>query len=125
MLTRLSFYKLPIVVTGENVVAAGYPLSTESLVTHNRTPTLSMGCVAKISRRGGPLQTTCCTQSGLSGGALLRPPDQLLGIIVSNICLDSMTMPFFSFAISVEDFKGPIAKYIATKGNNFEVFTKS
>lgn len=119
---------LPIFdVIGESVVAAGYPLSTESLVTHNRTPMLSKGCVAKISERGGPLQTTCCTQSGLSGGALLRHPDQLLGIIVSNVRLDSMTMSSFSFAVSVEDFKRPVTKYIETKGitlllNNICVF---
>lgn len=98
------------------MLAVGYPLSTESLVSLNSSPTLSAGCVAKISYRGGPLHTTCCTQNGLSGGALVRPPNQLVGIIVSNVRSNETTMPHFSFAVNVEDFRGPVKDYIRTKG---------
>lgn len=109
------------IVTGETVFTAGYPLSTESLVNMNTRPTLSAGCISKISVRGGPLQTTCCTQSGVSGGALFRPPDQLLGIVVSNVRLDKTVLPSFGIAVSVEDFKTPVTQYLRTKGICFEL----
>uniref|UniRef100_A0A1B6F6G1 Peroxisomal leader peptide-processing protease n=1 Tax=Cuerna arida TaxID=1464854 RepID=A0A1B6F6G1_9HEMI len=102
-------------VLGEKVLTVGYPLSTESLVAANRTPTLTAGCVAKLSQRGGPIQTTCCTHSGVSGGALLRPPRQLLGIVVSNLQCDKIIMSSFNFATSVEHFRTPIHEYLIKK----------
>uniref|UniRef100_A0A1B6JAH7 Peroxisomal leader peptide-processing protease n=1 Tax=Homalodisca liturata TaxID=320908 RepID=A0A1B6JAH7_9HEMI len=102
-------------VLGEKVLTVGYPLSTENLVAANRTPTLTAGCVAKLSQRGGPIQTTCCTHGGVSGGALLRPPSQLLGIVVSNLQCNKVIMSSFNFAISVEHFRTPFREYLVTK----------
>uniref|UniRef100_A0A1B6KSY2 Peroxisomal leader peptide-processing protease n=1 Tax=Graphocephala atropunctata TaxID=36148 RepID=A0A1B6KSY2_9HEMI len=110
-LKQLEFAATPP-VPGEKVLVAGYPLSTESRVTANWTPTLSAGCVSKVSQRGGPVQTTCCTQSGVSGGALLRPPHQLLGIVSSSIQLEGVVLPSFSLAVSTEHFRTPIREYL-------------
>ncbi|XP_054278677.1 uncharacterized protein LOC128997122 [Macrosteles quadrilineatus] len=102
-------------VVGEAVFAVGFPLSTESAIIENGTPTVTGGCISKISPDGGPVHVSCCIHAGLSGGALLRPPNQLLGLITSNLSTDCMIYYHYGMILSVDDFRNIIVNYIQTR----------
>lgn len=98
--------------SGEAVIAAGFPLLSEREDPSLR-PTLVHGCVARTCPF--MLQTTCCVQSGASGGAVLRD-GKLLGVVVCN-ARDSNTgalFPHVNFAVPVGAFQSNVLKYIET-----------
>ncbi|KAJ9595470.1 hypothetical protein L9F63_013334, partial [Diploptera punctata] len=65
---------------GEPVIAAGFPLFSED----NIRPTVTRGIVAHVSNPAAMLQTTCCVQSGASGGAVFWSTGELMGLISCN-----------------------------------------
>lgn len=88
----------------------GYPLSPQSL-------SISLGNVSKIS--GDALHTTCCVQSGNSGGPVVRwPTGELLGIVVCNvICpVNGQTRPRLNLAVPATVLSGPLKDFVKTRG---------
>ncbi|PSN44301.1 Peroxisomal leader peptide-processing protease [Blattella germanica] len=66
---------------GDPVIAAGFPLFSEE---ENNRPTLTRGIVAHLSEPMAMMQTTCCIQSGASGGALFGSTGEVVGLISCN-----------------------------------------
>lgn len=66
------------------------------------------------------LKTTCCINAGASGGALIRPNGELLGIIVSNAKLlvkkEKITFPRVNMCIPVCAVKGVIEQFLEVLG---------
>lgn len=56
-------------VPGESVLAAGFPYYNEYDLT-NLIPTITLGHVNTVSP--SMIQTSCCVQSGFSGGPIFR-----------------------------------------------------
>lgn len=93
--------------TGEPVVCAGFPLFSSHL------PTITRGNVSSVS--SCMLQTTCCIQSGASGGPIVRPATgELLGMVVCNVITSTTLYPRLNMAIPLTVIKEPIENYIAT-----------
>lgn len=94
-------------VEGETVIAAGFPFFSSTL------PTITRGNISSVSIN--MIQTTCCVQSGASGGPIVRPSTcELLGIIVCNVITSTTLYPKLNMAIPASIIKGPIDEYINT-----------
>ncbi|KAF7996762.1 hypothetical protein HCN44_002408 [Aphidius gifuensis] len=92
---------------GETVIAAGFPFFSSTL------PTITRGNISSVSIN--MIQTTCCVQSGASGGPIVRPSTgELLGIIVCNVITSTTLYPKLNMAIPASIIKGPIDEYINT-----------
>ncbi|XP_051175019.1 peroxisomal leader peptide-processing protease isoform X2 [Leptopilina boulardi] len=94
---------------GEIVATAGFPFFSSSL------PTISKGNVS----RSLPcmLQTTCCVQSGTSGGPIVCwSTGEMLGMIVCNaISSNNLELyPRLNMAIPASILKIPIEQYLQT-----------
>lgn len=96
---------------GEIVIGAGYPFFSSTL------PTVTRGNISRVSKC--MLQTTCCVQSGSSGGPIVRSnTSELLGIIVCNVITSTTLYPKLNMAVPASIIKGPIDDYIKTQRIN-------
>ncbi|KAK0098822.1 hypothetical protein PV326_002453 [Microctonus aethiopoides] len=92
---------------GELVMCAGFPFFSSTL------PTITRGNVSNVS--ACMLQTTCCVQSGASGGPIVRfDTGELLGMVVCNVISSNTLYPRLNMAIPAAVFKDPINEYIKT-----------
>ncbi|XP_024946462.1 peroxisomal leader peptide-processing protease isoform X2 [Cephus cinctus] len=94
---------------GDAAATAGFPFFSSNL------PTVSRGNVSKCL--SCMIQTTCCVQSGTSGGPVVRwPTGEMLGMIVCNAISSSNSALYtrLNMAIPVSVLKGPLDEYIRT-----------
>ncbi|XP_041984547.1 peroxisomal leader peptide-processing protease-like isoform X3 [Aricia agestis] len=98
---------------GELVLAAGYPYFSDSSVPQLR-PTVTRGHLSNVSP--SMLQTTCCVQSGFSGGPIFRLTTDgaaVVGMIVSNARTHSgATHPYVNMAAPAAALLRPLADYM-------------
>lgn len=105
-LIKIVFY---FYILGELVICAGFPFFSSTL------PTITRGNVSNVS--ACMLQTTCCVQSGASGGPIVRfDTGELLGMVVCNVISSNTLYPRLNMAIPAAVFKDPINEYIKTGG---------
>ncbi|GBP90278.1 Peroxisomal leader peptide-processing protease [Eumeta japonica] len=118
-LTKAQFATAPAIV-GESVLAAGYPYFNENNLEELR-PTITAGHVNTVSP--SMLQTSCCVQSGFSGGAIYRlrqsQPNmtlEVVGIIVSNARTNKEACyPYINMAVPAQAFDKQIQEYLENK----------
>ncbi|XP_063978007.1 peroxisomal leader peptide-processing protease [Diachasmimorpha longicaudata] len=92
---------------GEIVVSAGFPFFNSTL------PTITRGNISRVSTC--MLQTTCCVQSGASGGPIVRSTTgELLGMVVCNIITSRTLYPKLNMAVPMAAIKESIIDYIKT-----------
>jgi hypothetical protein len=97
------------------VIAAGFSLFSED---DNVRPTVTRGIVTRVSDPVAMLQTTCCVQSGASGGALFRCTGDLVGLISCNV-MDTCTgalFPRINMAVPASVLTKPLNDYLHTGG---------
>lgn len=80
--------------------------------------TISQGTISHLDKKG-PLHITSFVHPGASGGAIVKPPNQLVGIIVCNSKVGNCDLPQFSMGLSVTDFYQPLKQYLDTDGMYF------
>ncbi|CAB3257912.1 unnamed protein product [Arctia plantaginis] len=103
---------------GESVLAAGFPYYNEYDLT-NLMPTITSGHVNTVSP--SMIQTSCCVQSGFSGGPIFRitrPKNvvEVIGIIAINVTSDGgACFPYINMAVPVTVFSSLLAQYILEK----------
>ncbi|KAJ0173936.1 hypothetical protein K1T71_010082 [Dendrolimus kikuchii] len=102
---------------GESVLAAGYPYFNEHNL-EDLTPTVTSGHINNVSP--SMLQTSCCVQSGFSGGPIYRITSknsvEVLAIIVSNAKTETgACYPFINMAVPARVFKNLIQQFIADR----------
>ncbi|XP_046431391.1 peroxisomal leader peptide-processing protease isoform X1 [Neodiprion virginianus] len=99
----------------DEVVCAGFPLfSTRD--QPQILPTVTRGRVSHVSV--GMLQTSCCIQSGASGGPVATwPGGELVGIVVCNATSagNKALFPHVNMAVPATIFEGPIREYLRTQ----------
>lgn len=96
---------------GEKVFSVGYSYFSKY---GTAKVTISRGIISSVSQ-DGPVHTTCCVHSGQSGGALIRPPYQLLALIVSNAQVENIVFPEHNLSVSYECFLKPLKAFIDSK----------
>lgn len=97
------------ILKGEPVVSVGFPFSSSV------RPTVSGGVVSKPMDCA--LLTTCCVQSGASGGPIVsRATGEMLGMIVCNVLSSDGTVlyPRMSLAVPATTLSGPLREYLRT-----------
>ncbi|KYQ51700.1 Peroxisomal leader peptide-processing protease [Trachymyrmex zeteki] len=97
------------ILKGEPIVSIGFPFSSSI------RPTISGGVVSKSMDCA--LLTTCCVQSGTSGGPIVsRATGDMLGIVVCNVLSSDSTMlyPRMSLAVPAAILNGPLREYLRT-----------
>ncbi|XP_029172802.1 peroxisomal leader peptide-processing protease [Nylanderia fulva] len=97
------------VVKGEPVVSVGFPFSSSI------RPTISSGVVSKSMDCA--LLTTCCAQSGTSGGPIVsRATGEMLGMIVCNALSSdgAVLYPRMSLAVPAATVDRPLREYLRT-----------
>ncbi|XP_052755965.1 peroxisomal leader peptide-processing protease [Galleria mellonella] len=104
-------------VKGEPVLAAGYPYFNEQNLEDLR-PTVTTGHVNNVSP--SMLQTSCCVQSGFSGGPIFRLTSdskiEVLAIVVSNAKTHTgACYPYINMAVPVRAFMHFIQDFIQNK----------
>ncbi|XP_034247187.1 peroxisomal leader peptide-processing protease [Thrips palmi] len=115
---------------GEPVLAVGYPLFSErcavpaeALSEHRVVrPLVSRGEVSGWWRSSSSqILSTCCVQSGASGGPLLRlgpTGPTAIGVLVCNAQLgcgrDAVVYPHVNFALWADTVAGPINEFLAS-----------
>ncbi|CAH1640459.1 unnamed protein product [Spodoptera littoralis] len=103
---------------GESVLAAGFPYFNEFDLT-NLIPTITSGHVNTVSP--SMIQTSCCVQSGFSGGPIFRitkPKNrvEVLGIIAINVTSEGgACFPYVNMAVPAAVFSHALAHYILNK----------
>uniref|UniRef100_A0A2A4K4T3 Peroxisomal leader peptide-processing protease n=1 Tax=Heliothis virescens TaxID=7102 RepID=A0A2A4K4T3_HELVI len=103
---------------GESVLAAGFPYYNEFNLT-NLIPTITSGHVNTVSP--SMIQTSCCVQSGFSGGPIVRvtrPKNrvEVIGIIAINVTsAGGACFPYVNMAVPVTVFSHALAHYILDK----------
>lgn len=114
-LVPIKFAEKPV-CKGDNVIAAGFPFFNENHL-HDIRPTISAGHVSNVSPT--MMQTSCCVQSGFSGGPIYKLTHQshkieLVGVIVCNAQTQDLKAcyPFINLAVPVHAFKGFILEYM-------------
>ncbi|KAG7199555.1 hypothetical protein KM043_014166 [Ampulex compressa] len=108
-------------IRGEAVLSVGFPFfSTTQATISSGIVSKSMICM---------LQTTCCVQSGASGGAILRrATGEMLGMVVCNIMSSNSSVfyPRLSMAVPIAVVKGPLMEYLSTGDRKvLEAFTSN
>ncbi|XP_075216163.1 uncharacterized protein LOC142321728 [Lycorma delicatula] len=100
-------------VKGETVYCVGFPMVSTSHVT------VSKGIIANVVS-DILIQTTCCVQSGASGGAIIRPSGELVGIIVSNMScgITHALFPHCNFSIPSTAFTDILKQYFTTNAKS-------
>jgi S1-C subfamily serine protease len=104
-----------MVEAGEPVIAVGFPLFSED---DNVRPTVTRGIVTLVSDPVALLQTTCCVQSGASGGALFRCTGHLVGLITCNV-MDTSTgaiFPRINMAVPANVLAEPLHQFLRSGG---------
>lgn len=104
---------------GEPVLSMGFPFSSSIRAT------VSSGVVSKTT--DWMILTTCCAQSGTSGGPIVsQATGEMLGMVVSNVISSdgNVLYPRMSLAIPATVLDGPLREYLRT-GNvdAFRAFT--
>ncbi|XP_072743113.1 peroxisomal leader peptide-processing protease-like isoform X2 [Anoplolepis gracilipes] len=97
------------VVKGEPVVSVGFPFSSSV------RPTISSGVISKSMDCA--LLTTCCAQSGTSGGPIVsRATGEMLGMIVCNALSSdgAVLYPRMSLAVPAAVMDRPLREYLRT-----------
>ncbi|XP_077276700.1 peroxisomal leader peptide-processing protease-like [Temnothorax americanus] len=97
------------ILKGEPVVSVGFPFSSSI------RPTVSGGVVSKSMNCA--LLTTCCAQSGTSGGPIVsRATGDMLGMVVCNVLSSDGTVlyPRMSLAVPAATLSGPLREYLRT-----------
>ncbi|XP_068620264.1 peroxisomal leader peptide-processing protease [Battus philenor] len=101
---------------GEPVLAAGFPYFSENNLTDVR-PMVTRGHLNNVSP--SMLQTSCCVQSGFSGGPIFRlsrGTAEVLGITVSNAKTETGAYyPYINMAIPARAFVTHMKDYILNK----------
>lgn len=80
---------------------------------------MTRGIVSRVTRPAHAVATTCCIQSGHSGGPLLRPEDlKILGMVVSNAkeARSGAIHPRINMAVPAMALREPIEEYLRTQG---------
>ncbi|XP_044739864.1 peroxisomal leader peptide-processing protease-like [Chrysoperla carnea] len=95
---------------GEDVLAFGFPFEIQN--ENNNLPTISRGSVAKSNPF--MLQTTCCIHRGVSGGAIVRPNGELLGIVVCITATNQnqTAYPHINMAVPIQLVIKPLKEYL-------------
>lgn len=62
------------------------------------------------------LKTTCAIQPGASGGAIVRPNGDVIGIVVSNTTFNDVTYPKLNMSVPVCVIYDIIERYIVHEG---------
>jgi S1-C subfamily serine protease len=96
-------------------MAAGFSLFSED---DNVLPTVTRGIVTLVSHPMAMVQTTCCVQSGASGGALFRSTGHLVGLISCNI-MDTSTgaiFPRINMAVPASVLVEPLNDFLRSGG---------
>ncbi|XP_063366973.1 peroxisomal leader peptide-processing protease-like [Cydia amplana] len=101
---------------GESVLAAGYPYFNENML-ENLKPNVTAGHVNSVSP--SMIQSSCCVQSGFSGGPIFRIVDsnvEVLGVIVSNAKTNTgACYPYINMAVPARAFVDSMLQYITDK----------
>ncbi|XP_026320429.1 peroxisomal leader peptide-processing protease [Hyposmocoma kahamanoa] len=103
---------------GESVLAAGYPYFNENNL-EDLKPTVTTGHINNASP--SMIQTSCCVQSGFSGGPIFRISKrkthvEVLGIIVSNAKTETgACYPYINMAVPTRAFIHLLQDYIQDK----------
>ncbi|CAG4947937.1 unnamed protein product [Colias eurytheme] len=99
---------------GESVLAAGYPYFNENNL-EDLKPTVTSGHVNNVSP--SLIQTSCCVQSGFSGGPIFQITNnaqvRVLGIIVSNAKTETgACFPYINMAVPAKAFVKLVQQFI-------------
>ncbi|XP_039758966.1 peroxisomal leader peptide-processing protease [Pararge aegeria] len=99
---------------GESVLAAGYPYFNENNL-EDLKPTVTSGHINNVSH--SMIQTSCCVQSGFSGGPIFRITKELkaevLATIVSNAKAQTgASFPYINMAVPTRAFIRLIQHFI-------------
>ncbi|XP_048483900.1 peroxisomal leader peptide-processing protease-like [Plutella xylostella] len=102
---------------GEPVLAAGFPFFNENNLEDLR-PTVTSGHANNVSP--SMIQTSCCVQSGFSGGAIYRITAssrvEVLGIIVCNAKTETgACFPYINMAVPASTFVHLLHTYMHDK----------
>ncbi|CAK1553089.1 unnamed protein product [Leptosia nina] len=101
---------------GESVLAAGYPYFNENNL-EGLKPTVTFGHVNNVSP--SMIQTSCCIQSGFSGGPIFRvngSRTDVVGIIVSNTKTKAgACYPYINMAVPSTAFLKLIQNFILNR----------
>ncbi|OWR48404.1 peroxisomal leader peptide-processing protease-like isoform X2 [Danaus plexippus] len=105
---------------GESVLAAGFPYFNETNLEELK-PTVTSGHVNNVSP--SLIQTTCCVQSGFSGGPIFRITKELkvevLGTIVSNAKTETgASYPYINMAVPTKAFIRLVQHFILERDEN-------
>lgn len=102
-------------IAGEPVVSVGFPFFSSI------RPTISSGLVSKSMNC--MLTTTCCTQSGNSGGPIIsRATGEMLGMVVCNAqsttehhhSAQPVLYPRMSMSVPAAVLREPLQQYLHT-----------
>lgn len=101
---------------GEAVYVIAYPLFSFRKNTV-KGPSVTYGHVSNVYPNI-MIMTSCVTNSGASGGALVRPNGELLGVVTNNISIPSknLLIPHITAVIPSSVFLEPVNKFCITKG---------
>ncbi|XP_038211047.1 peroxisomal leader peptide-processing protease [Zerene cesonia] len=99
---------------GESVLAAGYPYFNENNLDDLK-PTVTSGHINNVSP--SLIQTSCCVQSGFSGGPIFQITSnaqvRVLGIIVSNAKTETgACFPYINMAVPAKAFLRLVQQFI-------------
>ncbi|XP_049700752.2 peroxisomal leader peptide-processing protease [Helicoverpa armigera] len=108
---------------GESVLAAGFPYFNEFDLT-NLVPTITSGHVNSVSP--SMIQTSCCVQSGFSGGPIVRinrskNRAEVIGIIAMNVTIEGgggPSFPYVNLAVPVTVFSDAFEHYMRDKDDS-------
>ncbi|XP_067002619.2 peroxisomal leader peptide-processing protease [Anabrus simplex] len=101
-------------VKGEPVLAAGFPLISD-VENPFLLPVVTRGHVSHVAPT--MVQTTCCIQSGASGGAILRPSGELLALVVCNARdqTSNAIYPHINLCVQVAAVISVLRRYLLSK----------
>ncbi|KAI8419783.1 hypothetical protein MSG28_008443 [Choristoneura fumiferana] len=101
---------------GESILAAGYPYFNENNL-EGLKPNVTVGHINNVSP--SMIQTSCCVQSGFSGGPIFRLIDtqvEVLGVIVSNAkTTTGACYPYINMAVPARAFVDSVQQFITDK----------
>lgn len=82
----------------------------------NNLPTVSMGVISKVTPC--MLQTTCCIHRGVSGGGIVRPNGELLGIVCCIIADNEtqVSYPNINMCVPAELILAALKLYLVNNG---------
>lgn len=101
-------------VVGEPVYMIGYPLfSYKNHTVHG--PSVTYGHIANIYDEA-MIVAACASNSGSSGGALMRRNGELIGIVSNNLMARELLVPHMTVVIPTSVFIQPIRNFSRSKG---------